>query len=91
MKNGGAFNIFCIDIFVKSNRRDMLQVASSPISIISRRIVLSFGAIFWLAGCAYDGAGYLKPEYNYISKPDDPEFIEAVEKALASPPLASTP
>jgi hypothetical protein len=31
-----------------------------------------------LVGCAYDGAGYPKPEYNYASKTDDPElFLES--------------
>ena len=38
-----------------------------------------------------DRQGKVIASFSSLTKPDDPEFIEAVEKALASPPLAATP
>lgn len=61
----------------------MLKAAVTPISITSR-IVISLSALLGLGGCAYDGAGYLKPEYNYIAEPDDPEFFLESEFGTSS-------
>lgn len=36
---------------------------------------LAVVATFSLAACAYDGAGYPKPEYNHIGQAGDPEFF----------------
>jgi glutathione peroxidase len=38
-----------------------------------------------------DRHGKVIANFSSLTKPDDPDFIAAVEKALASPPLASTP
>jgi glutathione peroxidase len=38
-----------------------------------------------------DRQGKVIASFSSLTKPDDPEFIAAVEKALASPPLVSTP
>ena len=38
-----------------------------------------------------DRQGKVIASFSSLTKPDDPDFIEAVEKALASPPLASAP
>jgi glutathione peroxidase len=38
-----------------------------------------------------DRQGKLIASFSSLTKPDDPDFIAAVEKALASPPLAATP
>ena len=47
-------------------------------------------AAFWLGGCAYDGAGYPKPEYNYTPKPGDPEFFFESEFGINSQFKAKT-
>lgn len=41
-------------------------------------------AFHWLAGCAYDGAGYPKPEYNYVPQAVDPEFFLESEFGTSS-------
>lgn len=38
----------------------------------------------WLSGCAYDGAGYPKPEYNYAAKAGDPEIFFESEFGTSS-------
>lgn len=38
-----------------------------------------------------DRQGKVIASFSSLTRPDDPEFIAAVEKALASPPLVSTP
>jgi glutathione peroxidase len=38
-----------------------------------------------------DRQGKVVASFSSLTKPDDPDFIAAVEKALASPPLASAP
>jgi glutathione peroxidase len=38
-----------------------------------------------------DRQGKVIASFSSLTKPDDPDFIAAVEKALASPPPASTP
>ncbi len=58
------------------------EAAFSPILLILQMLKNRFSApslallaAFWLAGCAYDGAGYPKPEYNYAAQAGDSEFF----------------
>lgn len=41
----------------------------------SLRLLGVVTAACWLVGCAYDGAGYPKPEYNHVAQAGDPEFF----------------